>query len=334
MEEPPGGAGYPYSAPSWGTPPPAPPAAPSPAPPDAPPPARPGDALPPAPPVSPGDALSPLRPPEPPRPDALPFPIEAPPPPRPRRWPWAVAGVVVLVALVAAAVGWYTTDRAADEAGREADDLAIELESAQDVIGELTDRIELLEQAVLDLPDPADVAEATRDSVFTIVTRDSSGSGWVVQVDGDRSLVVTNFHVVETQLDAGSSRVAVQRENFERPGRVVDFDEELDLAIIAVEERFEPLEVSTEEPRVGEPVIVVGSPLGLEQTVVTGVVSALREGFIQFSAPISPGNSGGPVLNARGQVIGVTVLKIVDDAAEGLSFAIPVGDVCAELVSC
>ena len=70
---------------------------------------------------------------------------------------------------------------------------------------------------------------------------------------------------------------------------------------------------------------MLGSPLGLEQTAVSGIVSAFREDpdLIQFSAPISPGNSGGPVLNADGEVIGVTELKIAEEAAEGLGFAIP-----------
>lgn len=70
----------------------------------------------------------------------------------------------------------------------------------------------------------------------------------------------------------------------------------------------------------------------------TGIVSGFRSDggrqLIQFTAPISPGNSGGPVVNRRGRVIGVTEAKIVDTGVEGISFAIPVSTLCATVVSC
>ena len=86
-------------------------------------------------------------------------------------------------------------------------------------------------------------------------------------------------------------------------------------------------------PDVGTAVLVFGSPEGLEGTVTTGIVSAIRDGFIQFSAPVSPGNSGGPVVDYLGHVIGMTESKIVDQGAEGLSFAIPSSRVCT-IVAC
>jgi S1-C subfamily serine protease len=85
-------------------------------------------------------------------------------------------------------------------------------------------------------------------------------------------------------------------------------------------------------------VIVVGSPLGLGGTVATGIVSAFRteEGleYLQFSAPVSPGNSGGPVVDRSGAVVGVAVGKVVEDGAEGLSFAIPYERACRALGLC
>lgn len=80
--------------------------------------------------------------------------------------------------------------------------------------------------------------------------------------------------------------------------------------------------------------VVIGSPFGLERTVATGVVSAFRQGYLQLSAPVSPGASGAPVLNDRGEVVGVIVTKITGAGAEGLSFAIPIRTVCKVLVGC
>ena len=93
--------------------------------------------------------------------------------------------------------------------------------------------------------------------------------------------------------------------------------------------------------RPGEPVVVVGAPLGLANTVTTGVVSAVRADVpglaskvIQFDAAISPGNSGGPVSNAAGQVVGVAQAKIMAAGTDGLASAIPISEVCDALVAC
>jgi S1-C subfamily serine protease len=84
--------------------------------------------------------------------------------------------------------------------------------------------------------------------------------------------------------------------------------------------------------------MVVGAPLGLDATVTNGIVSALRtqdgHQYLQFSAPISPGNSGGPVVDSHGRVVGIAVSKYVGDNAEGLSFAVPVAKLCSGLNVC
>ena len=87
-------------------------------------------------------------------------------------------------------------------------------------------------------------------------------------------------------------------------------------------------------PSVGDPVLAVGSPLGLGNSVSSGIVSAFHDGIIQFSAPISPGNSGGPVVDRTGRVVGVARSKLVGDGAEGLSFAIPIALVCSTVATC
>jgi putative serine protease PepD len=116
-------------------------------------------------------------------------------------------------------------------------------------------------------------------------------------------------------------------------GEVVRTDEDLDLAVVAVDEDLQPLSVAEQVPQVGEPVLVVGSPLGLEQSVVTGIVSAFRDKHIQISAPLNPGNSGGPVVNAVGELVGVAVLKVGDEQTQAIGLAIPAAEVCT-IIAC
>jgi S1-C subfamily serine protease len=157
----------------------------------------------------------------------------------------------------------------------------------------------------------------------------SLGSGFAV---GDGSLVVTNHHVVE-----GAGRVDLKTSNGTviKDAQVVLQDKEHDLALLRIPYSLASLELEGEEIRVGQEVVVIGSPLGLEHTVSTGVVSGKRKTkedlkLVQISAPISPGSSGGPVLNAQGRVIGVATLASVF-IAQNLNFAVYVEHVQALL---
>src|SRR5205823_41582 len=119
------------------------------------------------------------------------------------------------------------------------------------------------------------------------------------------------------------------------PAWVATADPADDLALIQVDTRFPALATATARPPLASPVMSVGSPLGFDGTVATGVVSGYRslEGsdWLQFSAAISPGNSGGPVVDGRGVVVGVSTEKAVGDGIEALAFAIPVQTVCTAL---
>jgi serine protease Do len=153
-----------------------------------------------------------------------------------------------------------------------------------------------------------------------------SGSGFVLRPDG---LVVTNEHVV-----AGSTRLTVTLADGRRlEGAVVGRDAVTDLALVRVEATGLPV-LPLADPaglRVGQFVVALGSPLGLEQTVTWGILSALnrrltvnaRVGYLQTDAPINPGNSGGPLINLDGAVIGVSTA--VARRGQGIAFAVPVG---------
>ena len=174
------------------------------------------------------------------------------------------------------------------------------------------------------------------------------GSGFVIDKSGH---IVTNYHVVR---DAG--RVTVSFSNRDTvQAEVVGTDPSTDLAILRVEtaaSALTPLSMGNSDAvRVGDPVVAIGNPFGLDRTVTAGIVSALQrliqapnrftiDHVIQTDAPINPGNSGGPLLNARGQVIGVNTQIETGTGSSatgnvGIGFAVPsntVKDVVAQIL--
>lgn len=167
------------------------------------------------------------------------------------------------------------------------------------------------------------------------------GSGFVVSSDG---LIITNAHVVD-----GSDKVEVTlKDGKTYAGKVMGADSLTDVAVIKIEAENLPAVTfaDSEQLQPGEWAIAIGNPLGLDNTVTTGIVSATgrtsaqvgvadkRVSFVQTDAAINPGNSGGPLLNAKGEVIGVNTAIIQN--AQGLGFAIPVNtarDIAEELIA-
>ncbi len=156
----------------------------------------------------------------------------------------------------------------------------------------------------------------------------SLGSGFIINPDGH---IVTNNHVVD-----GATEITVRlSDGREMPAKVVGRDPKTDLALIKVEAAGLPIIPlgDSSELQVGEPVMAIGNPFGLEQTVTTGIVSAtgrvIGEGpyddFIQTDASINPGNSGGPLINTRGQAIGINAAIFSQGGGSvGIGFAIPI----------
>ncbi|MDQ7081875.1 MAG: Do family serine endopeptidase [Aquificota bacterium] len=163
--------------------------------------------------------------------------------------------------------------------------------------------------------------------------RRSLGSGVIVKYEKGKVYILTNNHVVE---DAKSITVRFDRHT-EKRARIVGTDPKTDIAVLEVdadgikdiEKRVAKLGDS-DKVRVGQIVIAIGNPYGLERTVTVGVVSALKrsigitqyESYIQTDAPINPGNSGGPLINIKGEVIGINTAIVA--SGQGLGFAIPI----------
>lgn len=279
-------------------------------------------------PASPRLGPVPTGPPSPPTSPITPRPAPA---GTPRRALSRGLGLALILALVAGALAIWSLQRSETER-RRSNDLATALNAARDQSAVLETRIAELEGDAATAVDPVEVANRVRTSVFTIVGNNGRGSAWVAGAEEGRSLLVTNKHVVGPQARLGDT-VTVVREEVRLEGEVIRIDGDRDLAVVAVEADIPPLGLAQDLPEVGAPVLVVGSPLGLEQSVVTGVVSALRDDHIQISAPLNPGNSGGPVVDGRGDVIGVAVLRVGDEQTQAIGLAIPAAEVCT-VIAC
>lgn len=166
-----------------------------------------------------------------------------------------------------------------------------------------------------------------------VYPQEGSGSGSIIDDRGD---ILTNYHVVEN-----ASQLEVQIGDDKYPGKVVGTDRDHDLAVIKVDVARDHLTVvkrgTSRGLQVGQKVLAIGNPFGLQRTLTTGIISGLErpirdqsarrtiEGAIQTDASINPGNSGGPLLNSRGEMIGInTMIYSQSGGSVGIGFAVPV----------
>jgi serine protease Do len=173
-------------------------------------------------------------------------------------------------------------------------------------------------------------------AVVQVRTPGGLGSGFLLNEEG---FLITNFHVIEGEtqisIEVYHTRSGQLERKVYRDIRVVAINKFKDLALLKVEDKEAPRFVSvplgdSESLAVGDRVFAIGSPLGLERTVTEGMLSTKTremqgELYLQTTAQINPGNSGGPLFNLRGEVVGVTNMKLT--SGEGLGFAIPVNGV-------
>jgi serine protease Do len=171
------------------------------------------------------------------------------------------------------------------------------------------------------------------EAVVQVRTPGGLGSGFILNEEG---YLITNFHVIEGETQISIEVYHIRNEQLDKhvykQVRIVAMNKFQDLALLKIDDRESPrfARVPLAEADTlaqGERVFAIGSPLGLERTVTEGIVSTktrLIQGelYLQTTAQINPGNSGGPLFNLRGEVVGVTNMKLA--FGEGLGFAIPV----------
>ena len=283
--------------------------------------------------------------------DTEPPPLAARLPRRRRRW-WKTALAVLLCLALLAALGvgvGYVVVRLARGSGESWDGgfyYEWELPPEEDAAGETTiaayptggdARLTPLETHG-DVLTAQAVYEKVNPSVVAVVAysghQAASGTGVILSDDG---YIVTNYHVVE----GGSTCYVLLYSGLRYEAKLVGYDEESDLAVLKIEEEGLPAAEfgSSDRLTVGDTVYAIGNPLGLELrgTFTDGMVSAINRDvdvdgttmtLIQTNAALNSGNSGGPLINAYGQVVGINTIKMVasydgDAAVEGLGFAIP-----------
>ena len=179
---------------------------------------------------------------------------------------------------------------------------------------------------------PEEIYEKVNDAVVVIIAYDfnnepkNQGSGVVLN---DKGYVVTNYHVF-----AGCERLEIKHYDKTIPySDIIGVDVEKDLLILKIDDDIFPSIqlANVDELKIGQRVYAIGSPLGFENSMSEGIISGLRNSdimgrnFIQITAGISPGSSGGAVVNSKGELIGISTLTFTE--GQNLNFAIPINDI-------
>ena len=160
-----------------------------------------------------------------------------------------------------------------------------------------------------------------------------SGSGFPIATDSFGSstyelLIVTNFHVIE---DCSTESLSISTSSQSGSAATVKVDPQNDLALLRSSIELEPFPIAREAP-IGSWVMAIGNPLGINGNVTFGTITTQQDGFYVTDAAINSGNSGGPLVNSDGQVVGVNVAKL--DGADNIGFSIPISVLCQRLISC
>ena len=191
-------------------------------------------------------------------------------------------------------------------------------------LGSLNKELDLLKASAGE--DFSGIVESAISSVVTIRTNSGQGTGFIINSQG---YIVTNAHVIaDSNGNLASGIQAITSDSNARDAEFVGYEGDLDVALLKISGTWDFLEFGdSDDVSVGEKVIAIGNPLGLQFSVSQGIVSAVHrtggnglDAYIQTDAALNPGNSGGPLINILGKVIGINNFKI--GGGENLGFAL------------
>jgi serine protease Do len=205
-------------------------------------------------------------------------------------------------------------------------ELRSEIESLQQSITSISSSQQLLSSSISQIKattsnDFSDIVEQAINGVVTIKTNYAQGSGFIISQDG---YLATNAHVLEF----ARKITAMTSDGKRYSAKLIGYDLTMDVAVLKIEGTFSPPALSdSDKAKIGEKVIALGNPVGLSFSITEGIISGRdRLGnndlpyYFQTDASLNPGNSGGPLINTEGKVIGINNFKIA--GAENLGFAL------------
>lgn len=245
------------------------------------------------------------------------------------RSPWISLSLAVLAVVIAlfSFVRQQTALDAASVAQLKAQRIERELGFVHEDNDKLAGRIRSTEKELR----VTSLAGKARKSVFTVVAGRGIGTAFAAWRTQEGTFFITADHVV----DGSDGEVTIQKKQGTWSGEVVRRDRKNDLALVLVEGRPDgaaPLwqKRLRAKPKVGDRLLLVGSPYGLGGTVTTGIVSRVTPKTIQTDAAANPGNSGGPAVDRKGRVVGV----LVSGGGQNINFAVRIERACAKLRRC
>lgn len=199
-----------------------------------------------------------------------------------------------------------------------------ELKSLGSQIGSIDEEIDLLKASAGE--DFSGIIEDVVKSVITIRTDTSQGTGFIINNNG---YIVTNAHVLADQQGKLASNIrAITYEQETIQADFIGYNPNLDIALLKISGDYTSLKLAdSDDIQIGEKVIAIGNPLGLQFSVSEGIVSNMHQpgptgikAYIQTDAALNPGNSGGPLINKQGKAIGINNFKL--SGSEGIGFAL------------
>ena len=272
----------------------------------------------------------------------------------------SIVAIILCCAILFGGIGfgsaWYLKEASSNGTPTATDTQSDTEEAANDAADTTNDGVQTETDLSLKMAKPEEgaltipqITEKSADSVVEITTEtvetgtmlqqyisSGAGSGVIITDDG---YILTNHHVIE-----GATNITVTLRNGDaHPATLVGLDEQLDIALLKIEaDDLSPASIGTSSNLVvGQTVVAIGNPLGqLGGTVTDGIISALdrnitldgeTHNLLQTNAAVNPGNSGGGLFDAQGNLIAIVVAKSSGDGVEGLGFAIPIDDVLAIL---
>ena len=267
-------------------------------------------------------------------------------PPGPRSGPGRSGLVVALVALVVGLLCIVLVAATAAQQAEASDDVRASLDRLDGEVASLSEEVDSLRADIASLQgdvaaiedDAIDVAHVRAQALPSIVTvycDGGQGTGFAYEVVPPAdyaTTIVTNEHVIEdcTYSDGARTITLETSDGDEFEGFVWGWDEDNDLATIQTAETL-PRLGDARDASVGDPVVAVGSPQGLSNSVTLGIVSNVYSDAYQTDAAVNHGNSGGPLLDRAGGLLGVTTLAL---DREGLNIAVRTGQFCIEILHC